>query len=153
MIVISRLLMPVRASCQRGARVAGPVLARQREGCGHEQGAGDDLVKPSGRSLPGPVESGLFGRVRCGFGLVDESVGPGILCTIEDDGPGLSPDHLEAVFSPFQRLETSRNRATGGAGLGLAISRTIVEAHGGAVFVRSRPGEGSKFGFTLPAQS
>ena len=52
---------------------------------------------------------------------------------IEDDGPGIDPDKLETVFEPFVRIETSRNEETGGVGLGLAIVRSAVEAHGGEV--------------------
>jgi signal transduction histidine kinase len=52
---------------------------------------------------------------------------------IEDEGPGLSPNDLERVFEPFYRAEPSRNRETGGIGLGLAVVRTLVRAHGGDV--------------------
>ena len=52
---------------------------------------------------------------------------------IEDDGPGLSEDELEAVFDPFHRAERSRSRETGGAGLGLTIARQAARAHGGDV--------------------
>lgn len=70
---------------------------------------------------------------------------------IEDDGPGI-PDHeLEAVFAPFRRLEGSRNRETGGTGLGLPIARNILRAHGGDVVLRNRPGGGLAALVTLPA--
>ncbi|MEO1472550.1 MAG: ATP-binding protein [Pseudomonadota bacterium] len=58
---------------------------------------------------------------------------------IEDDGPGLPADQLDAMFEPFLRGETSRNRATGGAGLGLAIARAIAEAHGARLYMENRP--------------
>ena len=73
--------------------------------------------------------------------------------SVVDRGPGLSPLDAAHVFDRLYRTDEARSRVDGGAGLGLAIVRSIVEAHGGAVFVRSRPGEGSKFGFTLPRQS
>jgi signal transduction histidine kinase len=57
---------------------------------------------------------------------------------------------LEAVFSPFRRLEASRNRATGGAGLGLSISRSIVERCGGAVTLCNRPSGGARAIVRLP---
>ena len=57
---------------------------------------------------------------------------------IADHGPGLPEDQLEAVFEPFVRLEGSRSRDTGGMGLGLAITRTIVQAHGGTVELCNR---------------
>ena len=56
---------------------------------------------------------------------------------IDDDGPGIPPADMDRVFEPFQRLETSRNRETGGSGLGLSITRNILRAHGGDV----TPGE------------
>jgi len=65
---------------------------------------------------------------------------PGIaVITVSDKGPGLPEDQLEAVLEPFIRLEGSRSRDTGGVGLGLAITRTIIQAHGGTVILRNRP--------------
>lgn len=63
----------------------------------------------------------------------------------------VSQDELPLIFQHFHRVDRSRTRATGGAGLGLAIVKHLVEAHGGRVWVRSQPGEGSTFGFALPA--
>jgi signal transduction histidine kinase len=69
---------------------------------------------------------------------------------IEDDGPGIPPADLDRVFQPFQRLETSRNRETGGVGLGLPIARNILRAHGGDVTLANRPSGGAKVVITLP---
>lgn len=52
---------------------------------------------------------------------------------VEDDGPGIAEQEFERVFAPFVRLENSRNRETGGVGLGLAIARSIVRGHGGDI--------------------
>jgi signal transduction histidine kinase len=71
--------------------------------------------------------------------------------TIEDDGPGVPPEELENVFQPFRRLEGSRNRETGGTGLGLPIARNILRAHGGDVVLRNRPEGGLRALVTLPA--
>lgn len=57
---------------------------------------------------------------------------------VQDEGPGIPPAELEAVFQPFRRLEGSRNRETGGTGLGLPIARNILRAHGGDVVLRNR---------------
>lgn len=57
----------------------------------------------------------------------------GALIEIEDRGPGIPEDQIERVFEPFCRLETSRNRETGGSGLGLSIARNIISAHGGDI--------------------
>ena len=60
---------------------------------------------------------------------------------VEDDGPGIPPGELERVFEPFHRGEPSRNRETGGVGLGLPIARNILRAHGGDVVLANRPPE------------
>ena len=70
---------------------------------------------------------------------------------VEDDGPGIPAADLERVFEPFQRLEASRNRETGGTGLGLPIARNIVRAHGGDVILTNRAKGGAKAVVTLPA--
>ncbi|MCQ4161913.1 ATP-binding protein [Roseomonas sp. GC11] len=69
---------------------------------------------------------------------------------VEDDGPGIPPESLEAVFQPFRRLETSRNRETGGTGLGLPIARNILRAHGGDVVLQNRAEGGLRAAVTLP---
>jgi signal transduction histidine kinase len=71
---------------------------------------------------------------------------------IEDDGPGVPDAELEGVFQPFRRLEASRNRETGGTGLGLPIARNILRAHGGDVVLRNRDDRGGlQAVVTLPA--
>jgi signal transduction histidine kinase len=74
----------------------------------------------------------------------------GVKVTVSDTGEGIQPDDLPQVFESFYRGEKSRSRSTGGAGLGLAISRGLVRAHGGDISVQSTPGRGSIFTFTLP---
>jgi signal transduction histidine kinase len=73
-----------------------------------------------------------------------------ILVRVHDTGPGIPEEHLPNVFERFYRVDRARARATGGAGLGLAIVRQIVEAHGGRVWATNRPGAGAAFSFTLP---
>jgi signal transduction histidine kinase len=70
--------------------------------------------------------------------------------TVSDDGPGIPEAELERVFEPFRRLDASRSRATGGVGLGLAIARRAIEAEGGGVILRNRPGGGLDAVVTLP---
>ena len=69
---------------------------------------------------------------------------------IRDTGPGIASDRMEEVFQPFVRLEGSRNRSTGGVGLGLAVARQIARAHGGDVALSNRPGGGLEATLTLP---
>ncbi len=76
--------------------------------------------------------------------------GIGVEVTVSDSGEGIRAEDLPHVFESFYRGEKSRSRSTGGAGLGLAISRGIVQAHGGDIHVQSEPGRGSQFTFTLP---
>lgn len=62
-----------------------------------------------------------------------------LLVRIEDDGPGIPEADMQVVFDPFRRLETSRNRGTGGSGLGLTIARRAIEQHGGTLQLSNRP--------------
>jgi len=70
---------------------------------------------------------------------------------IDDDGPGIPPPMQERVFQPFFRLESSRNRDTGGVGLGMSVARTIVRGHGGDVTLANRAQGGLRVTVTLPA--
>lgn len=69
---------------------------------------------------------------------------------VVDTGEGIAAEDLPNVFERFYRSEKSRSRTTGGAGLGLAIARGIVEAHGGRIGVESERGSGTRFFLTLP---
>ena len=69
---------------------------------------------------------------------------------VEDDGPGIPPQELDRAFEPFHRGEPSRNRETGGVGLGLPIARNILRAHGGDVTLSNRPTGGLRATVTLP---
>jgi signal transduction histidine kinase len=69
---------------------------------------------------------------------------------IEDNGPGIAEAEADIVFEPFRRLETSRNRETGGSGLGLSIARNIIRAHGGDISLTNITGGGLRAQVTLP---
>jgi two-component system, OmpR family, osmolarity sensor histidine kinase EnvZ len=77
--------------------------------------------------------------------------GPEVVVTIDDDGPGIPALERSAVFEPFYRIEPSRSRETGGAGLGLAIARAIVEAHGGRISADAAPKGGARIHVVLRA--
>lgn len=72
------------------------------------------------------------------------------LLEVQDDGMGIGAADLPSIFDRFYRADQARSRQTGGFGLGLAITRQIVEAHGGEITVKSRTGEGSTFTVRLP---
>ncbi len=74
----------------------------------------------------------------------------GIRITVEDDGPGIPEADMAGMLEPFARGEPSRNRATGGAGLGLTLTRAIAEQHGGSLKLANRPGGGLAATLTLP---
>lgn len=76
--------------------------------------------------------------------------GQTVCVRIQDDGPGIDPAMMEQMFEPFVRADASRNRATGGSGLGLTIARAIARAHGGDVTLENRPGGGLSVVISLP---
>lgn len=74
-----------------------------------------------------------------------------VFLSVEDSGHGLAPEHVPYLFERFYRVDTARDRAHGGSGIGLAIVRSIVEAHGGNVRAESDgPGHGALFTVVLP---
>jgi signal transduction histidine kinase len=72
---------------------------------------------------------------------------------VEDEGPGIPVDRMEDVFRPFFRLESSRNKRTGGLGLGLATARSIARAHGGDIVLENRGGRGLRARVVMPRQA
>lgn len=75
------------------------------------------------------------------------------LISVEDSGIGIPPEAQSRIFRSFEQVDGSDGRSFGGAGLGLAISKTLIEMHGGEISVKSQPGEGSVFTFNLKASS
>jgi signal transduction histidine kinase len=70
----------------------------------------------------------------------------GVLVAVKDSGPGLAPESLEQLFAPFYTTKP------GGLGMGLSICRSIIEAHGGRLWVSANLPRGAIFNFTVPAQ-
>ena len=115
-------------------------------------------LPPRVKCLAGPV-----GLRRATANLIDNAVKYGgaarvslvvdaaaIRIAVDDDGPGIPEEAMESVFRPFRRLETSRNRETGGTGLGLTIARSVARAHGGDVILANRPAGGLRAEIVLP---
>ncbi|MEN0130548.1 MAG: HAMP domain-containing sensor histidine kinase [Brevundimonas sp.] len=83
---------------------------------------------------------------------VQVTTAPGrVVIDVDDDGPGIPPERRDVVFERFVRLDESRSRTSGGAGLGLAIVRAIADAHGGTVTCTSSPLGGARLRLVLPA--
>jgi signal transduction histidine kinase len=70
---------------------------------------------------------------------------------IEDSGPGIPPEEVEAIFEKFHQVRRDGDGKAQGTGLGLAIAKSLIELHGGRIGVESETGRGSRFRFTLPA--
>jgi histidine kinase len=87
------------------------------------------------------------GEVRITARLEDDRV----QVTVADTGVGIPQEHLPRLFERFYRVDPARSRDDGGTGIGLAIARSVVEAHGGRIVAESIPGHGSTFTFDLPA--
>jgi signal transduction histidine kinase len=117
--------------------------------------------------LKGRAAMDLMGRPldirRCLVNLIDNAVkyGQRAHVTVEreagasrvrirDEGPGIPPDQLAQVFEPFYRLETSRNRSSGGTGLGLTIARNIAEQHGASLSLANHPSGGLEATLVFP---
>lgn len=98
----------------------------------------DNLLDNARKYSDGPIE--LAARAVAGRFAVE----------VRDDGPGIAAEDLPHLFTPFFRADRSRDRGTGGVGLGLALAKRIVEAHGGTIGVESEAGRGATFRFELP---
>jgi signal transduction histidine kinase len=114
-------------------------------------------------ATPGPVMGHAQALKRCLQNLLDNALaygqraditvrdeGRAVNVAIADSGPGIPERDIERVFDPFYRVEGSRNRNSGGSGLGLSIARNIAQAHGGAVRLRNLPQGGLEATLVLP---
>ena len=102
-----------------------------------------------GRAVANLVENAVKYGGCARVEIVNEAYGVAVV--VDDDGPGIPLDEQEKVFAPFYRLEQSRNRDTGGVGLGLAVSRTIAREHGGDVKLSNRTPAGLRVRLELPS--
>jgi two-component system phosphate regulon sensor histidine kinase PhoR len=87
------------------------------------------------------------GRVEIGWRM---HLPQGVEFWVQDNGPGIAPEHLPRLTERFYRVDRSRSRETGGTGLGLAIVKHVVQRHGGQISISSELGRGSRFAFYLP---
>lgn len=89
---------------------------------------------------------GDSGRIELRISRQDE----GVVIAVGDNGPGIPEKDREHIFERFYRVDESRTRGSGGTGLGLAIAKSYIQAHGGLIWVESKPGDGSTFYLQLP---
>ncbi len=151
-----------RASFANGGEATADLaqIVRMEQAARAGQGA---AVKFTGAEAPVFVRGGASGLSRVVANLVDNALAYGGCADlslhaagefaelwVEDRGPGIPPAERAQVFEPFHRLDPSRNRESGGAGLGLTIVRQILEANGGSVAIEDRPGGGARIRVRLP---
>jgi len=137
----------VAHECEERAAAGAPVTMTLPSAPVIVSGSGTALARMIGNLVDNAVKYGHEAEVT----LLSEAKEGQIL--VEDRGPGIPVADRESIFDPFRRLEPSRNREHGGAGLGLAIARQVIEGHGGSVAVEDRPGGGSRFRVRLPRAS
>jgi signal transduction histidine kinase len=90
-----------------------------------------------------------FNRKKGRVTLRVEEKDASVVFEVQDEGEGITEEAQQRLFQPYHRLESDRERLHG-LGLGLALSKTLVELHHGQIWVRSQKGSGSTFGFSLP---
>jgi signal transduction histidine kinase len=134
----------VRHECAERAAIGGAVRAELPPERVIVTGERAALARVVGNLIDNALKYG-------GAAEVSVSAGTGAVeIMVDDRGPGVPTAERQRIFEPFLRLDPSRNRERGGAGLGLAISRHLVQCHGGAIGVEDRPGGGARFRVSLP---
>jgi signal transduction histidine kinase len=142
----------IRASIEQLRGVYGPKMA-------------EVSVEIAGSLLP--VKADARGMTRVLFHLIDNAIkfgdgkpvtvtaraesADGVRISVQDKGPGIPPDQLERVLEPFRRGDESSTRRHGGVGLGIPLSKSILEWHGAKFHLESEPGQGTTVWFVLPA--
>ena len=150
-----RVAVDLRTLVARTLELASPELSRR--------GIRSDLVVQPGRfsvsADPDGVGQVVANLVQNAARYTDDdgsvtvriaTDGAGVRCTVENTGPGIPPDELPLIWERLHRVDPSRSRESGGAGIGLAIVRQIVEGHGGRVGAESQNGRTAVW-FSLPA--
>lgn len=117
----------------------GPVLTEGDQD--HLERVVSNLIENAVRHTPGDKSISVS---------LSEAAGQATIC-VQDEGEGISPEHLPHLFERFYRVDAARARPDGGVGLGLAICKSLVEAHGGEIRVESAVGTGTSVSISLPA--
>ncbi len=155
---LQREPVPVAALFERAAERHGPTLTDKQITLDMRVAAGAEQVEGDARRLEQAIQNLVANAVRHTpkGGHIDLSAttepadGDGqVRLRIQDNGPGIPPEHLSRIFDRFYRVDTARDQASGGTGLGLSIVRAIIEAHGGTITASSPPGNGACFEILL----
>lgn len=133
-LIFDQTMRPARVPIDRSAVGAGRVVAAYSEMTSVVRNLVDNAVRHAGS------------RVKVSL----KQHGPHVRLAVDDDGPGVAIEDREKVFERFARLHEGRTRDVGGSGLGLALTKRIVESYGGRVFVESSPLGGASFVVELP---
>ncbi len=154
-------LSPERCDVASLARESAEVLVPAYS----SKGLSLEISGPSGQTVPLMVEADPSRIRQVFFNLLSNAVkftdhggvrvmfsqeNGHIICSVSDTGRGIPSDRIEEVFDPFKQVDASSNRKNTGTGLGLPISKRLVELHGGTIRVRSQVGRGTTFEFTIP---
>jgi two-component system, OmpR family, sensor histidine kinase BaeS len=145
---LAELLETCRAAQQAAADAGGVTLAAQADGPVVVRADPDRLRQVIGNLVANALRATPAGGsvTLCAAGAADGWAS----VVVRDTGVGIAPADLPRIFDRFWRTDTARGRATGGAGLGLAIARQIVTDHGGRITADSRPGAGTTITIALP---
>ncbi len=115
-------------------------------------GDADELTRVIENLIENAVKYG-GGAIRVGIAREEARLGPRIVLSVADDGPGIAPEHIPRLTERFYRVDTASSRARGGTGLGLAIAKHSLNRHRGKLTIESEVGTGTVAKVSLPAQS
>lgn len=164
LFMVVRLDQPSAAArLQEGSVVVGELIGKARDRFAqlHPRraldvaGAADVVVRGHGALLRRALDNLLDNAAKYSspdapIVLAARAADAEVVLEVIDRGIGMSPDEVASAFTPFWRADGSRSRGTGGVGLGLALARRIVRAHGGDITVRSTPGAGTTAALSIP---
>ena len=155
-VELERRLFSLREALERGVVMVRERAMRNGVELSLELDPQVDLVEGDERRIQQVVFNLLSNAVKFtpSGGRVDVSTAKEngeVRIAVRDTGPGISPDDQARIFEEFQQARDTNGERPEGTGLGLALSRSLVELHGGRIWVESEPGKGSTFTFTLPA--
>ena len=113
---------------------------------------GDVVLGILGGVIGACMLGSVGGKVPVAAELRDDPLGRRVKISVRDTGIGISPQDLERLARPFEQVESQHSKTTQGTGLGLALTKSLVEMHGGLLDLKSAPGQGTIASFALPLQ-